>query len=63
MDMAWRTEWGAAHEISTFRIPSGSGLNAWEGSAAYQGDFFFGGGNQLYIPKVPSEWISTAPLR
>jgi hypothetical protein len=59
MDTAWRKEWGDADQISTLRIPPGHALKAWEGQAAYQGDYYFGAGNQIYVPRIPNGWITT----
>jgi RHS repeat-associated protein len=63
IDTAWKPEFGAAEEISVLRIPKGQGLIGWEGSASYQGGVYVGGGNQVYIPNVPRDWITTQPFK
>jgi hypothetical protein len=62
IDSAVRPEWNDATELSTMVVPKGYGLQAWEGAASYQGGFYVGGGNQLFIPNVPAEWITTVPF-
>ncbi len=62
IDSAVRPEWNEATELSTMVVPKGHGLQAWEGAASYQGGFYVGGGNQLFIPNVPAEWITTFPF-
>jgi len=62
MDSAVRPEWGnQAEMLSTLTVPEGSTLPAGEGLAAYQGGFYVGGANQLYIPDVPLGWVQTVP--
>ena len=63
IDAALRPEWNEATELSTMAVPKGFGLNAWEGSAAYQGGVHIGGANQLFIPNPPMEWITTVPFK
>ena len=63
IDCALRPEWNDATELSTMVVPKGYGLQAWEGAASYQGGVYVGGGNQLYIPNVPEEWITTVPFK
>jgi hypothetical protein len=63
IDAALRPEWNEAKELSTMIVPKGYGLQAWEGSAAYQGGSYIGGGNQLFIPNVPKQWVTTLPFR
>jgi hypothetical protein len=63
IDSALRPEWNDATQVSTMVLPRGHGLQAWEGSASYQGGFYIGDGNQLFIPNVPEEWITTVPFR
>jgi hypothetical protein len=63
IDAALRPEWNEATQLSTMIVPKNYGLQGWEGNASYQGDFFIGGANQLYIPNPPSEWITTVPFK
>ena len=59
IDQAVRFEWNTAEKISILRIPARRFLLYWEGEATYQGGIFVGGGNQIYIPKVPQDWVIT----
>ena len=63
IDAALRPEWNEATQLSTMVVPKNHGLQGWEGSASYQGGFFVGGANQLYIPNPPPEWINTVPFK
>ena len=63
IDYAVRPEWNPVTHFSILEIPEGYSLKGLIGQAAYQGDFYVGGGMQVYLPKVPKEWISTYPWR
>lgn len=62
IDAALRPEWNEATQLSTMTVPKDQGLKGWEGTASYQGDFYIGGKNQLYVPSPPSDWITTVPF-
>ncbi len=59
IDAAVLPEWNTMEQISILRVPKGSYLQGWEGTAAYQKGFFIGGKNQIYIPYVPEGWLTT----
>jgi RHS repeat-associated protein len=59
IDAAVLPEWNSGEKISTLTVPSGSYLKGWTGEASYQGGFYIGGGNQVYLPYVPEKWITT----
>jgi RHS repeat-associated protein len=56
-------EWGPVSELSVLRVPRDHALWAWEGKTNYQGGVYVGDQNQLFIPNVPKEWITTEPFR
>jgi hypothetical protein len=58
--LAVRPEWNRATHIETLVVPKGQSLIGFEGNAAAQG-VLRGGGNQVYVPNVPSEWLSRVP--
>lgn len=54
-DSALNPEWGnTATNVANIRVPAGTKI--YEGTAASQGALF-GGGNQVYIPRVDPSWI------
>jgi hypothetical protein len=59
IDAAVLPKWNTFEEISTLSIPKGFYLQGWEGTASYQKSFYIGGMNQIYIPYVPKQWITT----
>jgi hypothetical protein len=60
MDQAVLPAWNRGTVFEILHVPEGSRLIGFEGPARGQGPFF-GGGNQVYIPDVPSGWISARP--
>jgi hypothetical protein len=61
LDAAHLPAWGSAQEMSIILVPEGEVLPGRTGAAAYQGGFYVGGGEQVYLPVVPHGWITTAP--
>lgn len=61
LDAAHLPAWGSAQEMSIILVPEGEVLPGWTGAAAYQGGFYLGGGEQVYLPVVPHGWITTVP--
>jgi hypothetical protein len=60
IDQAVPPKWGnTAQQISVLTVSSGGQLGGWSGRASYQGAFYVGGGNQVYLPNVPSQWVKT----
>jgi Possible hemagglutinin (DUF637)/Pre-toxin domain with VENN motif len=60
MDQAVLPLWNQATHIETLTVPSGQSLIGFEGTARGQG-WYLGGGNQVYIPSVPSDWSTVRP--
>lgn len=56
IDQAVLPKWNAGTHIDTLVVPKGYSLQGFEGAARSQGSYFMGGGNQIYIPDVPSGW-------
>ena len=63
IDYAVRPEWNPATHFSVLEVPEGYSLRGLIGRASYQGDWYVGGGTQVYLPNVPNEWISTYQWR
>ncbi len=61
IDQAVKPEWNRGTQLETLTIPRGSGLIGFEAPARGQGSYLLGGGNQVYIPGVPSEWSTIQP--
>ena len=59
IDQAVLPEWNTGEKISVLTVPSGEQIGGWAGFASYKGGFYVGGGNQVYLPRVPSRWIKT----
>lgn len=62
IDQAVPPEWNTAENISVLTIPKGRELWGYWGKAEYQGNFYIGGGDQIFLPKVPGNWIDTLPF-
>jgi len=60
MDQAVLDIWNEGTHIETLTVPKGQSLIGFEGPARGQG-WYLGGGNQLYVPGVPSEWTTLEP--
>jgi len=60
MDQAVLPQWNQATHIETLTIPRGQSLIGFEGPARSQ-SWYLGGGNQVYIPDVPSGWSTIQP--
>ena len=59
LDSALNPAWGnTASRVAEIRVPAGTKI--YEGAAAPQripGGSLLGGGNQVYIPRVPNSWV------
>ncbi|MBN8216619.1 MAG: hypothetical protein J0L75_08240 [Spirochaetes bacterium] len=55
MDLAVKPKWNKGTHLETLTVPRGQSIIGFEGSARGQ-DWYLGGGNQVYIPGVPSGW-------
>ncbi len=62
MDQAVLPKWNQATRIETLTVPRGQSLIGFEGPARGQ-SWYLGGGNQVYIPNVPSGWSTMQPWR
>jgi RHS repeat-associated protein len=60
MDQAVRPEWNSGTHLETLIIPRGQALTGFEGPAQVQPPYL-GGGNQIYVPNVPSGWTTIKP--
>ncbi len=59
-ELAVSPEWNKMTHVDILQVPKGQSLLGFEGSAAAQGSLP-GGGNQLFVPSVPAEWITRLP--
>ena len=65
-ELQWRLDqavldiWNEGTHIETLTVPKGQSLIGFEGAARGQG-WYLGGGNQLYVPRVPPEWTTLEP--
>ncbi len=65
IDQSVPPQWGnTAEKVSILTVPPGGQLAGWSGQAAYQGGFYVGQAyDQVYLPRVPSQWIQTMDFK
>ncbi len=62
IDYAVLPQWNLAQEMSTLTVAEGQTLTGWIGNAGYVEGFYIGGGQQVWIPSVPTGWVTTGPV-